>query len=1399
MVGRNNYHEKHKYTYQSQTKYVIKRLNIGVFSIVASLSYLGYANLQPVRAQGQLDTSQMITENVTPTVSETSSAIIDSVVPSSASPETVTSTQTPVIESSSSDLPSETSTSNQTSESTTSNQTTLTSETSTTSSVIDITTSTSEPITTNATNSPSLATINRQFSSSTINQALYATETNFQWLQNQVLNMTQGVIDLRPGEYLFDKSLVIAAGKNITFRNVDEVIFKRDPAATGFVKRMIDVAAGAVFNIESPNKNLIFEGGADTDTSKQHPYFDSDAGYLLEIKGESTIDGAEFRNQYMASGNYASPILVTGAQSNLTLSNTKIHDNKITVGSNVSIGSAAGIRATNFAKLTFNSGVEVFNNTANVYSTLDNMGVVAISNGAQFIMNDGHLYNNNANGGTIVTGEDRSETYNYNTATWVPFDRTLGLDTSKQFTSVDQLFVSGKKPQATAVMTLNGGIIENNIARSNGGGIHVGASSQVTMNGGIIRRNTSAVGGGVAVIDNYTKFQTIRDSLKPFSIANIAYSEWEKYFAASFTMNGGEISQNTANYQYQDGRGGGIYIASNHVTLNSGKITNNNSYYMGGGIHLANEFYHLNLKNLNLTNSASSYIKGGNLIYSSPFGDLAIFDRQNFTAGTNPNWDIVLAGSSQTFKKMRDHLTVDIPTSLLGDYYVQWLGQANDPNSTTAQDIFKQVDQVQNFTDSGLIKLTNLPSDMTSALKLVQLDLSGNSAYYGGGIYAGGFLTIGEPSGQETIEIRLDTDPQAPNPPLDATVKSYIVDSAGNKQLAKEFQLNKDNAYSYNWAYLPDTIDINRLVFEVTTSEGTQEYTGADLISQGSLNQSLPYFDPNTYTMTNTQTDLSLKNYRRLLAATVISYQDVAIPIPTEIVKEDPNMDRGTERVEPGQPGLERIKFVNGVEVSREIITPATPPIRYVGTKDVVTFQDVEIPIPSEIVKEDPNMDHGTERVEPGQPGLERIKFVNGVEVSREIITPATPPIRYVGTKDVVTFEDVPIPIPTEVVKEDPNMDHGTERIEPGQPGLERIKFVNGVEVSREIITPATPPIRYIGTKDVVTFEDVPIPIPAEVVKEDPNMDHGTERIEPGQPGLERIKFVNGVEVSREIITPATPPIRYIGTKDVVTFEDVPIPIPAEVVKEDPNMDRGTERVEPGQPGVERIKFVNGVEVSREIITPAAPPIRYVGTRDVVTFKEVPIPIPSEIVKEDPNMDRGTERVELGQPGVERIKFVNGVEVSREIITPPTPPIRYVGTRDVVTFKDVPIPIPSEIVKEDPNMDRGTERVEPGQPGVERIKFVNGVEVSREIITPAAPPIRYVGTKEVAEVTPIPPEPNHPEPTQSEPVLPSTTEEVVLLESTVLPATGEESNNNDLIALGLASLGLVLLPFKKKK
>lgn len=145
-------------------------------------------------------------------------------------------------------------------------------------------------------------------------------------------------------------------------------------------------------------------------------------------------------------------------------------------------------------------------------------------------------------------------------------------------------------------ITINGGIIRDNTATRNGGGIAITSGNTLIMNSGLITGNkTSASGGGI-----------LSDG--------------------TFIMNGGEISHNSANSQF----GGGIALTpKGHFELIGGSITNN-SAKSGGGIYVegsaSGKSYKID-KLINENNVATEY--GGGIFTANAL------DISNSTFDTN--------------------------------------------------------------------------------------------------------------------------------------------------------------------------------------------------------------------------------------------------------------------------------------------------------------------------------------------------------------------------------------------------------------------------------------------------------------------------------------------------------------------------------------------------------------------------------------------------------------------------------------------------------------------------------------------------------------------------------------------------------------------------------------------
>ena len=177
---------------------------------------------------------------------------------------------------------------------------------------------------------------------------------------------------------------------------------------------------------------------------------------------------------------------------------------------------------------------------------------------------------------------------------------------------------AGVYVNAGGSFTMKGGTISNNVATKNGGGVYINGdvkTSSVNMSGGEISGNSANYGGGVCV--NYPHANLTMTGGKITSntsrVDGGGVRVWKGKFTleegeisnnvtvnaccgggvsvdenASFTMNGGEISGNTASFSGD--AGGGVQVArSSSFIMNSGTISNNEATVgHGGGIFIDN-------------------------------------------------------------------------------------------------------------------------------------------------------------------------------------------------------------------------------------------------------------------------------------------------------------------------------------------------------------------------------------------------------------------------------------------------------------------------------------------------------------------------------------------------------------------------------------------------------------------------------------------------------------------------------------------------------------------------------------------------------------------------------------------------------------------------------------------
>ena len=252
---------------------------------------------------------------------------------------------------------------------------------------------------------------------------------------------------------------------------------------------------------------------------------------------------------------------------------------------------------------------------------------VRVCGGGSFTMNGGTISGIKAggsyeSGAVLVFACDNGSSLGKGTASFTMNDGIIENNSGYRGAGV---FVIGREFKNRASMTMNGGTIRNNIcqgfsdAQAAGAGVYVQQNAEFTMNDGEISGNTVDMGegGGICVACGWESVAgTPGWNIDLFSL----------YYPAAFTMNGGTIRDNHAKMnteQGDNGCGGGIYVASNCVSLNGGVIENNTAEKQGGGVYVGATPYILRIHNAVVKENRASVLGGG--LWACPTGDVELF------------------------------------------------------------------------------------------------------------------------------------------------------------------------------------------------------------------------------------------------------------------------------------------------------------------------------------------------------------------------------------------------------------------------------------------------------------------------------------------------------------------------------------------------------------------------------------------------------------------------------------------------------------------------------------------------------------------------------------------------------------------------------------------------------
>lgn len=243
----------------------------------------------------------------------------------------------------------------------------------------------------------------------------------------------------------------------------------------------------------------------------------------------------------------------------------------------------------------------------------------------------------------------------------------------------------------------------------------------------------------------------------------------EKIFPTKVTINNGTITGNHAvltghkvnNDPYaENGVGGGIYVASQEVTINGANITNNTAGKQGGGVYVAAVPYRLQMGKTMVTGNTATKLGGGMWLCPTGSAKTAITNGASFfdnTAGTGANNnDTTAAGDDVASISKNDPATQTLILSNNGldNWLVHWYEDGKIDNSylgaSNGSDRYPNTvnPPVDRGTLNGItdnISLKSIMSDQgkAAARTSAKVVVTGNKAPRGGGIGSNGEVDFG--------------------------------------------------------------------------------------------------------------------------------------------------------------------------------------------------------------------------------------------------------------------------------------------------------------------------------------------------------------------------------------------------------------------------------------------------------------------------------------------------------------------------------------------------------------------------------------------------------------------------------------------------------------------------------
>lgn len=370
------------------------------------------------------------------------------------------------------------------------------------------------------------------------------------------------------------------------------------------------------------------------------------------------------------------------------------------------------------------------------------------------------------------------------------------------------------KKLAMATLTMNGGTIRKNNGTNRSGGVNVFANAKMEMNGGEISENKGYGGGGLLVMDWYVDgVQGVNQTR-----AKAPFNEWTKLYPAAFTMNGGKITKNVA-YSC----GGGIDIASDHVKLVRGEISDNQAGDQGGGVYVTATPYALHVENAYIAENEatkdkwfhSGMVNEGGVLYKltegagggtwfCPTGDAkfyaengAVFDRNTAdVAGDDFHSEDKVAGT----------YFATLPKRLKNGAKVEWYKDAE--GKRYADGHREKLEDVSNIVKATSLKAVANDEAVLAAKKRSGLLVERNSANKGGGFGSNGTIIFGKAPNEENklkkvkiLKTWKDVEPKE----IEVALKIRLADKT--ELTIDRVKLNKENGFKAEISDLPAVVE----------------------------------------------------------------------------------------------------------------------------------------------------------------------------------------------------------------------------------------------------------------------------------------------------------------------------------------------------------------------------------------------------------------------------------------------------------------------------------------------------------------------------------------------------------------------------------------------------------------